>query len=273
MPDPVLSLAYFPIAVGLGILHALEPGHAKTLTAAYLIGIKGTRRDAVVLGLAVATTHSFVVIAIAVGGLLLGSKALAGEAQWWLQMTSAVVVIAIGLWLAWRRRPRTRPLLRNLHILADTGKTPGFAVMAAQTPLHVQHHHHDDLDEDAHAAAHAAAMPAYVTDGGRPSLWQIAAFGAAGGMIPCPASISVLLLSLSVGQIMVGLALVAGFSLGLALALVGVGLAVVAGYQKLTSGGRLAWLSRHALFISSLLVLATGVAALAMCLLGGTPHH
>jgi nickel/cobalt exporter len=52
-----LSLLYFPSAVALGALHALEPGHAKTLTAAYLIGTKGTKRDAVLLGMSVAATR------------------------------------------------------------------------------------------------------------------------------------------------------------------------------------------------------------------------
>ena len=45
-----LSLAYLPVAVGLGALHALEPGHSKTMIAAYLIGTKGTKRDALLLG-------------------------------------------------------------------------------------------------------------------------------------------------------------------------------------------------------------------------------
>ncbi len=52
-----LAFLYLPTAVLLGALHALEPGHAKTLTAAYLIGIKGTKRDAVLLGLSAAGAH------------------------------------------------------------------------------------------------------------------------------------------------------------------------------------------------------------------------
>ena len=59
-----LELFYFPTAVALGALHALEPGHAKALTASYLIGIKGTKRDSIILGLSVAATHSIVVILI-----------------------------------------------------------------------------------------------------------------------------------------------------------------------------------------------------------------
>jgi ABC-type nickel/cobalt efflux system permease component RcnA len=46
-----VSLTYVPIAIGLGAMHALEPGHAKTMTAAYLVGIHGRWHDAVLLGL------------------------------------------------------------------------------------------------------------------------------------------------------------------------------------------------------------------------------
>ena len=67
-----LSIVYFPTAVALGALPALEPGHAKTLTAAYLIGTKGTKRDATILGLSVATTHSLVVVGLSVAAVLLG---------------------------------------------------------------------------------------------------------------------------------------------------------------------------------------------------------
>lgn len=59
-----LSIVYFPAAVLLGALHAMEPGHAKALTASYLIGIKGTKKDSILLGLSVAATQSIVVIAI-----------------------------------------------------------------------------------------------------------------------------------------------------------------------------------------------------------------
>jgi nickel/cobalt exporter len=74
MADP-LNIVYFPAAVALGALHALEPGHAKALTASYLIGIKGTKRDSIILGLSVAATHSIVVIVICSIGIWLGNEA------------------------------------------------------------------------------------------------------------------------------------------------------------------------------------------------------
>src|ERR1700730_11533228 len=97
------TLMYFPTAILLGALHAMEPGHAKALTAAYLIGIKGTKRDSVILGLSVAATHSIVVIAISMIGLWLGNEAFTGQATQWLERGSGIIAIAIGSWMLWRR--------------------------------------------------------------------------------------------------------------------------------------------------------------------------
>jgi len=124
------------------------------------------------------------------------------------------------------------------------------------------HHDHADMTEDEHARAHAATMPDYVKTGQRPSSTQILAFGAAGGMIPCPASITVMLLALSVGQTTMGLLLVFGFSIGLALTLVGIGLAVVMSLNRLGRSSRFVWLSRKAPLVSAAVVILTGIAAL-----------
>jgi nickel/cobalt exporter len=88
-------------------------------------------------------------------------------------------------------------------------------------------------------------------------------FGAAGGMIPCPASITVMLLALSIGQFASGLLAVVGFSIGLAMTLVGVGMIVVAGISRLhTNSGRLHWFSTQAPIISAAVVILSGLAAL-----------
>src|ERR1035437_1518716 len=102
------SLLYLPTAIGLGALHALEPGHAKTLTAAYLIGTKGTKRDAILLGLSVAFAHSIVVIALAILGVWLGKEAFTDKAMYYLQIASGILVILLGTYLLYRRWPRPR---------------------------------------------------------------------------------------------------------------------------------------------------------------------
>ena len=95
-----------------------------------------------------------------------------------------------------------------------------------------------DADELAHARAHAATLPDYVQRGERPTIGQIVAFGAAGGLVPCPAAVTVMLLAISVNRTGNGLIMVLGFSIGLALTLVGIGLAVVMGLNALGSQGR-----------------------------------
>ena len=123
-------------------------------------------------------------------------------------------------------------------------------------------HDHAHMDDAAHAAAHAATLPEYARKGERPSLAQIIAFGAAGGMIPCPASITVMLLALSTGKAGLGVLTVLGFSLGLAVALVGIGVIIVSGLSKLSETGRLSWVTKRAPVISASLVVASGIFAL-----------
>ena len=120
------------------------------------------------------------------------------------------------------------------------------------------------MDDDAHARAHAADLPDYVSRGERPSVAQILTFGAAGGLIPCPASITVMLLAVSVGAAGLGFLTVLAFSAGLAVTLVGVGLAVVAGLTRLGRTERFSWLTRQAPLISAGMVLLSGCFALAM---------
>jgi nickel/cobalt exporter len=143
-------------------------------------------------------------------------------------------------------------------------------------------HHHDghahahdhglDADEMAHARAHAATLPDYVQRGERPTIGQILAFGAAGGLVPCPAAVTVMLLAISVNRTGNGLVMVLGFSIGLAITLVGIGLEVVMGLSALGSRGRFGWLSRRAPVISAAVVVLSGVAALVIALAGNHPH-
>ncbi len=354
-----VSTVYFPSAVALGALHALEPGHAKTLTAAYLIGTKGTKTDAVLLGLSVAVTHSIVVIGLSVGAVWLGREAFTDQAARWLSVASGAIVMVLGCWLLRKRlrlmrraqsdahshehghshAPDPQPIKGRLgsgvieiidtpagermrltldaaraiaearvEILREGGRKEILHLSApdgakliwlsdvapaephefkAEVVLHVggeetewlpfevhepegHHHDHDNMSDDEHARAHAATLPAYVAEGSRPSPWQVIAFGGAGGLIPCPAAITVMLLSLSVSRTANGLLLVAGFSIGLAVTLVGVGLAVVIGLSQFAGGkGRLSWLSRQAPIISSSLVILSGAIGLVLAVVKG----
>lgn len=238
-----LSLLYVPAAVGLGALHALEPGHAKALTAAYLVGIRGTWREALALGLSAAIAHGAVVVALAATALWLGRAALADEGLRWLGLISGSVVMLIGGWILWRRlRPRR-------HVAHDHDE---------HEHDHHDHDHHDHNDhEDDHGHSHA--LPEHATRGERVGMGQVVLFGITGGLLPCPASVSVMLLALTLGQVALGVTMVAAFSLGLALAFIGVGMAVV--WSAAALGGRFSAVSRHAPTISAVVLVVSGAIA------------
>lgn len=205
---------FVPTAVLLGALHGLEPGHSKTMMAAFIIAVRGTVRQAVLLGLAATASHTLVVWAVALGGMWLFGRIDAGSAEPWFQLASGVLIAAIALWMLWRmRREQTR--------LDDHDHEHG-------PRRHDRHcHDHDDPDEpglevalgtyaDAHERAHATDIRRRFVDR-EVTTGQILVFGLSGGLIPCPGAITVLLLCLQFKRLMLGAALVLCFSIGLAI--------------------------------------------------------
>ena len=260
-----LSLLYLPSAIAIGALHALEPGHAKTLTAAYLIGTKGTKRHAALLGISVAVTHSLVVIGLSVLAVLLGRETMTDEAGFYLAVGSSVLVVLLGSWLLFKRL-RTLSRARAIHHGHEQHHDHGHH---GQSHHHEHGHNHEHLSDDEHARRHAADLPAYVHAGERPTLLQVIMFGAAGGLVPCPAAVSVMLLSLSLSESGMGLIMVLGFSLGLAITLVGLGLLIVSGITRLSGHGRFARFSVLAPAFAAAMVIISGIVGLSTALL----HH
>lgn len=97
---------FVPSAILLGALHGLEPGHSKTMMAAFIVAIRGTLKQAVLLGLAATLSHTAVVWIIAMAGLWFGRGWDAHTSEPWFQLISGVLIVAIALWMAWRTRKR-----------------------------------------------------------------------------------------------------------------------------------------------------------------------
>src|SRR5258708_16458591 len=95
---------YFPTAVILGALHGLEPGHSKTMMAAFIIAVRGTIVQAVLLGLSAAFSHSLIIWAIAALALRFGEQWNVETTEPYFQMIGGVIVIAIAFWTFWRMR-------------------------------------------------------------------------------------------------------------------------------------------------------------------------
>lgn len=99
---------FIPSAILLGVLHGLEPGHSKTMMAAFIIAIKGTIKQAVMLGLAATLSHTAVVWLIALGGMYISKAFTAQAVEPWLQFVSAIIILGTAFWMFWRTWQESR---------------------------------------------------------------------------------------------------------------------------------------------------------------------
>ncbi|MGY5366710.1 nickel/cobalt efflux transporter [Enterobacter oligotrophicus] len=232
---------FVPSAILLGALHGLEPGHSKTMMAAFIVAIRGTLKQAILLGLAATLSHTVVVWIIAMAGLWFGQGWDAHTSEPWFQLISGLLIILIALWMAWRTWKESQPHDHHHH-----------------------HHHHDhqQVDEewqDAHQRAHAQDISRRF-NGQNVTTGQIALFGLTGGLIPCPASITVLLICLQLKHFALGATLVLSFSIGLALTLVASGaIAALSLKHAVTRWPGFSEFSRKAPWISAALIVLVGL--------------
>ncbi|MFC8126666.1 sulfite exporter TauE/SafE family protein [Streptomyces sp. NPDC057302] len=180
------------IALLLGALHAIAPGHGKTLMAASAAARgRASLRDVLPLAASVTVTHTLGVTAL--GLLVAGGSAAAPSVIAWLGVVSGVLVTGAGALLlrrAWRRR-------RHAH----------------------HHHHHPHSHPHPHSPhpAHEAA----------PSVRGALFLGFAGGLVPSPSAVVVLVGAAALGEAWFGLLLVLAYGVGLALTLTAAGFLVV----------------------------------------------
>lgn len=312
---------FIPSAILLGALHGLEPGHSKTMMAAFIVAIRGSVGQAVMLGLAATLSHTLVVWIVALVGLHFGGRWDAETSEPYFQLGSAVLIAGVAAWMLWRTwrsqrehhghdhahdhghdheaiktidtghglirleiaedrvparfrlhlpKPQGRGLLRAapasyvLETERPNGRRQSFTLVSRGEYLesveeipephvflvqvemrHGNHAHTFDVEFTEHGHAHALQdFEALEASGGfqdahefahandirrrfanrEVTNGQILLFGLTGGLIPCPASITVLLLCLQLKQFSLGAVLVLCFSIGLALTLVASGL-------------------------------------------------
>ncbi len=185
------------VAIGLGAFHALEPGHGKTLVAAYLVGSRGTAWHALYLGLIVTATHTAGVYLLGVVTLFLSHYVVPERLYPWLGGMSGVIITGLGCSL-WLRR--------------YAGKN--------RTHAHPHSHPHNHAHPHDHGAGHQhESMPH-----AHPSTL---ALGVTGGIVPCPAALVVLLSAIAIHRVGFGFILIIAFSVGLAGVLIALGLLMV----------------------------------------------
>ncbi len=232
-------------APALGALHALEPGHGKSLVAAYLVGTRGRIFDAVILGIVVTVTHTAAAIVLGAVVAFFGDALTEGDARRWLQVASAGLVIAIGAWMFWR-------LTRGGH--------------------HHHHHHGHDHDhgehedhnhDDEHGHSHA---PVVFGRGG------LIGLGVSGGLIPCPAALAVVVSLIGRTETWTALLTVLLFSAGMGVVLTGIAIAVVK-FKGLLAKRRPGKWIRYIPAISAAAVTIMGVVLLVNALLSDGAGH
>lgn len=218
-------------AFGLGALHALTPGHGKTIVGAYLVGARGTPRHALLLGLTTTVTHTAGVFAFGLLILFASRWFLPRQILPWFSVASGGLVALIGLSMllnAWqRRRPATQAVT----------ETPGY-----HTHFGVSHSHTPDL-------AHGLG-------------WRsLLALGVSGGLVPCPSALVLLLAAIALQRVGAGLILIVIFSLGLASVLTAIGLLFVyAGrWVQRRSGAALGRVAAFLPVVSALFITLAGV--------------
>ncbi|GGY11948.1 nickel/cobalt efflux transporter [Paludibacterium paludis] len=259
---------FIPSAILLGALHGLEPGHSKTMMAAFIIAIRGTVVQAVLLGLCAALSHSLVVWLLAAAALEFGNRLIAEQAEPWFMLLSGAIVIGMALWMAWRTRRDVLAAGRHDHVHRHHGRHRARAPSPGAASLRYRRHDPDTGYQDAHAREHAEDIRRRFA-GKEASTAQIALFGLTGGLLPCPASVTLLMICLHLKRFALGAALVLSFSAGLAIALVGVGVvSALAASAMARRSGRLGELARRAPYLSSILMLAIG----SFMLLQGARH-
>lgn len=228
-------LLLFLLAMGLGALHGVEPGHSKTMMAAFIIAVRGSVGQAIVLGLSAALAHSFIVWALAALALSSGNALIGEQLEPWLLLVSGLVVLALAFWMAWQLRRQARASRHHPadHHPQEHGYGHNHGHSHDHHPQeHGHSHNHGHVYQDPHAAAHARQIEQQFS-GGQTTWGQTITFGLTGGLLPCTAAVTVLILCLNLQRFWYGMGLVAGFSLGLAVTLVAVGVVAALGLGAL----------------------------------------
>jgi ABC-type nickel/cobalt efflux system permease component RcnA len=241
-----VALLCMAAAFGLGALHAVEPGHGKTMVAAYLVGSRGTFGHAAFLGGMVTFTHTASVFLLGAVTLFLSQYLLPETLVKVMGIISGVSIVWIGAFLLWRRAKK----LLKLHAHGDgrhhhhehhhDGHEHAHQHEHTRVHAHVHahshpqgHDHHDhshELDhhhqDHPHTHTHNGHTHRHVPEGDV-TLGNLIALGVSGGLVPCPAALVLLLSCISIGRPGFGMLLLLAFSIGLALVLMLIGFVVL----------------------------------------------
>src|SRR5215475_4317062 len=187
------GILYLLTSFWLGAVHAATPGHGKTIAASYIVGVRGRPVDALVLGIFVTLSHTSGIVFVAILATLGSTWLIPQRVEAYLAVGTGILVIGIGCWML-RTQMRLLPVLVEDHAQAHSH---GWGVT-----------HSHDIEAISQV---------------RPKLAILLALGIAGGLLPDPGALAILLAAIAGGKLVLGLLTVLVFSLGFASVLVVVG--------------------------------------------------
>ena len=231
VPEVTPSIILFGLllAFGLGAMHALSPGHGKTVVGAYLVGSRGTPKHALFLGATVTITHTLGVFVLGLITIFASKYILPEKLMPFLSFVSGLMVFFIGISLfkerlfgamGWKSTSHhgIGNMLDNEHQLLTEDE-----INEEENLAHTHQQARDGLTHSHGGSTHTHLPPANVT-------WKsLLTLGISGGLLPCPSALVLMLSAINLNRIGYGLILTLVFSVGLATTLTVIGLAFLYG--------------------------------------------
>jgi nickel/cobalt exporter len=275
------TLFYIFSSFWAGAVHAATPGHGKTIAAAYIVGARGRPIDALILGVFVTLSHVSGIVLVGVLASMGSAWLVPQRIEAWLALGLGVLVIGLGVWMLWLQRDLLAQAMGEPTAAPAPQAASGETTCRAAGPQpshdhahrHDHHHRHDhDLGSGTpHQHVHGDDVGWHSHGWGtyhshridlvmdnRPKLAVLLALGVAGGILPDPAALAILLAALASGKVMLGLATVVVFSLGFAATLVVVGVIAAKVGQKVLEWLSSIWVVRVQIG-TTLLILGMGI--------------
>jgi nickel/cobalt exporter len=238
-----------------GAAHAATPGHGKTIAAAYIVGARGKPIDAVILGIFVTLSHVSGIVLVGVLASLGSTWLRPQRIEAYLAAAVGILVIVLGLWMLWAQRDLVALAMGEA---GEPGDGTNRADAHARDHGHDHDHQHEPVVWHSHGFGKVHAHRLDIVAENRPKLPVLLALGVAGGLLPDPAALALLLGALSSGKVMLGLITVLVFSLGFAATLVVVGIVAAKVGEKVLDWLASIWMIRLQI-ATSLLIIGMGV--------------
>ncbi len=246
--NPFLGLIALGAAFLIGALHALTPGHNKTLTGTYLVGSHARLRDAVLLGATTALSHTASALVIGILAVSTIGQLVSTQYLQWVGIPSGLLTMALGLFLLWKNARG------GGHTHSDSDHS------------HSHDHPHPHAHDHEHSHEHYHPTTDTVTLGG------LFAMGLMHGIVPTIDALAIIVVALSVSQIALGVGLVVAYSVGIAGVLIAVGVLFLRAQRVLVDNPRFERLADRATLIAAIVVILFGLSLFVRTLLAVGLH-